>query len=97
MKAKFTYIETVQKRVFDLTQTVSYSDWVSQKRTPSEWGILSYLRLRQLEEKPPATREDILLDSGLSERTVDAALRTLRKQGAVEKKEIFVPVEWNHR
>lgn len=69
-------------------------------KTPSEMAILMYLRLRQMEAPEgfqAATKADILRDLQLSERTVDGALRKLKSDNLIEKKEIYLPRPWQQK
>lgn len=55
------------------------------KMPPSEKLVLIYLRLREVEGRGGATREDMELDTGVSYRTLDRALTALKKAGGVER------------
>lgn len=55
------------------------------KRPASEALVLTYLRLREVEGRGGATREDMELDTGVSDRTLDRTLTTLKKAGGVER------------
>lgn len=44
-----------------------------------------------------ATKADILRDLQLSERTVDGALRKLKSDNLIEKKEIYLPRPWQQK
>lgn len=58
-------------------------------RTPSEALVLTYLRLRQVEGRGGATRQEITQDTGVSDRTLDRALTQLSKQNHIEKRVIW--------
>lgn len=68
--------------------TEPYSAEMTQ-RTASEALVLMYLRLRLAKGQPGATREQIILDTGVSDRTLDRALTRLKREGAIERSVIW--------
>jgi len=67
----------------------AYGTQEMTQRTPSEALVLTYLRLRRSEGKSGATREQMVRDTGVSDRTLDRTLTKLKQEGVIEKHVIW--------
>lgn len=69
---------------FELSQE-TYGGFMATVRTPSEAAILWFLRARKAEGKIGATREEILLEVGISEATFSRAMVKLKAEGSIQR------------
>lgn len=56
---------------------------------PSEFGILMYMKMQDMQGKPPLSRDQLLEALPIGERTLDGALAVLKKRGLVERMVVF--------
>lgn len=68
---------------FKLAAPISYDSPVIAEVPASQKALLLYMALRERGNHPPATREHLLADTRLSERTLDTALAQLKRSGYV--------------
>jgi DNA-binding MarR family transcriptional regulator len=61
------------------------SDTVRREtRKPGEYGLIYYLKLREIEGRDGATQTEMVDDSGMSVKTVQRAVKQLRKEGVIK-------------
>lgn len=70
---------------FTVSAEMDHKTGFKEASKPGEVAVLMYLHLRKIEGGGPATREAILTDTELSERTVDGALARLKRAGKIER------------
>lgn len=70
---------------FTVVPEMDHKSTFKQGKKPGEVAVLMYLHLRRVEGAGPASREAILEDTELSERTVDGALASLKKAGKITR------------
>jgi CRP-like cAMP-binding protein len=69
---------------YELAKDVQHSGLRREGQTLSQYGITTYLKLRNIEGAGGATQAEIVEDSGLSVRTVGIAIRQLRDTGTIK-------------
>jgi DNA-binding CsgD family transcriptional regulator len=63
---------------YELPQTIKHNTPMDGK-TPAQRGIMYYLQLRKLNRKGGATQAEIAEHTGISERSIGTAIRSLIK------------------
>jgi CRP-like cAMP-binding protein len=69
---------------YRLTEDIRSDNVKREERTPGEYGLVYYLKLRELEGRDGATQAEMVDDSGMSVKTVGRAVRQLRKEGVIQ-------------
>lgn len=68
---------------YTLVEAITHKTPMDEK-TPAERGIMYYLRLRELEGEAGATQAEMCDNTGLSDRTIGTAVRSLKAAGIIE-------------
>jgi DNA-binding MarR family transcriptional regulator len=55
-----------------------------EERKPGEYGLIYYLKLREIEGRDGATQSEMVDDSGMSVKTVQRAVKQLREKGVIQ-------------
>jgi DNA-binding MarR family transcriptional regulator len=55
-----------------------------EERKPGEYGLIYYLKLREIEGRDGATQAEMVDDSGMSVKTVQRAVKQLREKGVIQ-------------
>jgi hypothetical protein len=76
---------------FTMTDDLMPQTAFELRLTPSEAAILMYLHMRETKKMAPATREDIIIDTHLSDRTVDGAIAKLKRLGKIKRVVSYSP------
>jgi hypothetical protein len=63
---------------YELAQAIRHNTPMDGK-TPAQRGIMYYLQIRKMERKNGATQAEMTQDTGMSERSIGTAVRSLLK------------------
>ena len=79
------------KITFTMTEHISHDSNAKLQLKPAELALVMYLRLREQDGKSAANRDELLQHLPMKERTLDAALATLKRLGLIERYVVYRP------
>lgn len=69
---------------YRLVEDIRSDNVKREERKPGEYGLIYYLKLREIEGRDGATQAEMVDDSGMSVKTVQRAVKQLKEEGVIQ-------------